>query len=263
MKINNSTAAAAAAPAFVSAMSAAATKADNQALTSTCAVLLLVRDSGGTNKKAAGALWALLPDAVVTTFQQVKRVNGAINAPSAKATKGANTIRPLWLAAKSGKAFVDALLDIGINSPRAMLDFVAPRKEPKSPAVKSAVESFLAAAKVEGFNEDITPLLVWITERHAKAMEGLLNQAQALQAGVLKDAAQKQADIDAKKAKAEKAKAAKAAKAVERSRLHAEKMAKIEQEASEAKSAQAKKAHEAKVVRERAMHPKVREIIEA
>lgn len=252
---------AAAAPAFVSAMNAAASKADNANLSTACNVLITLRNAGGTNKKAASALWALLPDSVVNTFQQVKRVNGALNAATDKASEGANTVRPLWLAAKSGKAFTDSLVDIGINSPRAMLDFVAPRKEPKTPGVKSAVDTFLKTAKADGFNEDITPLLVWIAETHSKQMAGLLEQAQAFQAGVLKDAEEKQAAIADKQAEAQAAKAAKAAKAAERTRIHAEKMAKIEQAASAEKSAKAQAEYAAKIKRERAVQ--AREIIEA
>lgn len=261
MKINNSTTTTTTSPAFVAAMNAAASKADNQALASTCNVLIIIRNSGGTNKKSASALWALLPDSVVTTFAQAKRVNGALNAPTDKATNGAKQVRAIWLGAKNQTSFVKGLLDIGITHPRGLLDFVAPRKEKEESAKKTAVEVFLDAAKSDGFSEDVTSLLVWVAEKHAKAMEGLLNQAQAFQAGALKDAAQKQADIEAKQEKAIAAKAAKEAKDTERTRIHAEKMAKIEQEASEAKSAQAKKAHEAKVVRDRALRN--REIIEA
>lgn len=248
---------------FSTHMSALADKADNQALTSTAAVLLLVRDSGGTNKKSASALWALLPDTVVTTFAQAKRVNGALNAPSEKANDNAKMVRTLWLGAKNQTSLVKGLLDIGITSPRGLLDFVAPRGDKKESVKKGAVEAFMQATKQDGFNEDITPLLVWITERHAKQMQGLLKQAETFQEGVLKDAEEKQAAIADKQEKAKAAKAAKAVKAAERARSHAEKIAQAEKVTSDTKSAQAKKAHAAKVARERATHPKVRDVIEA
>lgn len=248
---------------FIAAVSAAATKADHANLSAAAGVLIIIRNAGGTNKKAASALWALLPDSVVDTFQQVKRINGALNAATDKASEGASTIRPLWLAAKSGKAFTDALLAIGIKSPRALLDMVAPRKDPKAPGVKSAVESFLAAAKADGFSEDVTPILVFIAEHHGKAMQDLLEQAQAFQAGVLKDASEKNADIEAKAKKAKAAKDAKTARDAERTRLNAEKMAEAEKLESDAKSTKAKQAHAEKIARERATHPKVRAIIEA
>lgn len=262
MKINNA-ATTTTTTSFVAAVSAAASKADHANLTAACNVLIIIRNAGGTNKKAASALWALLPDSVVNTFQQVKRVNGAINATSEKATDGANTVRPLWLAAKTAKALTDSLLAIGITSPRSLLDLVAPRKDPKVPTVKTAVESFLSAAKADGFSEDVTPILVFIAEKHAKAMQALLEQAQAFQAGVLKDAAAKNADIEAKAEKAKAAKDAKDARDAERTRIHAEKMAEAEKLESDAKSTKAKQAHAEKVARERATHPKKREIIEA
>ena len=261
MNVPISNKAAAAAPAFVLAMSTAAARADNANLAAAANVLVILRNAGGTNKKAASALWALLPDDVVNTFQQVKRVSGALNAPADNANDNAKMVRTLWLGAKTQTAFVKSLLDIGITSPRAMLDFVAPRKEPKTPVVKSAVEAFLTAAKTEGFKEDVTDLLGWVVERHAVQMAGLLKQAQAFQAGVLKDAAEKQADIEAKAEKAKAAKAAKAARDAERSRIHAERLAQAEKLASAEKSAAARKAHAEKVVRERALRN--REIIEA
>lgn len=246
---------------FATGMSVLADKADNQAITSTCAVLLLVRDSGGTNKKSAGALWALLSENIVTTFAQAKRINGALNAPSDKATNGAKQVRAIWLGAKNQTAFVKGLLDIGVQSPRSMLDMVAPRGDKKESVKKSAVETFLLAANAEGFKEDVTDLLVWVAERHAKQMRGLLSKEETFQAGVLKDAAQKRAAIEAKQEKAKAAKAAKEARDAERTRIHAEKMAKIGQEASAEKSTKAQAAHAEKIARERALRN--REIIEA
>jgi hypothetical protein len=261
MKINNTVVTVVSS--FAKDMTLLADKADNQALTSTCAVLLLVRDSGGTNKTSMSALWALLPDSVVNTFQQAKRVNGAINAPTDKASEGAKLVRPLWLNAKNQTSLVKGLLELGITSPRALLDLVAPRKDPKTPVTKSAVDAFIAAVKAEGFNEDMTPILVFIAEKHAKQMQAMLEQAQAFQAGVLKDAAAKQADVDAKAEKAKAAKAAKAVKATERARLSAEALAEAEKQASDEKSAVAKKAHAEKIAHERATHPKKRDVIEA
>lgn len=263
MKINNAAAAAAAAPAFVAAMNAAASKADNANLAAACAVLVIIRDAGGTNKKSASSLWALLPEDVVSTFAQVKRVNGAINAPAEKATDGANTVRPLWLAARTAKALTDSLISIGIKSPRALLDLVAPRADKKESAPKKAVEIFLAAARSDGFKESVLPLLVWVAERHGKEMARLLAEAEAFQAGVSKDAEEKNAAIEAKQAKAEKAKAAKAVKATERARLNAEALAEAEKLESDEKSAKAKQVHAEKIKHERATHPKVRAIIEA
>ena len=248
---------------FVAAVSAAATKVDHANLSAAAGVLIIIRNAGGTNKKAASALWALLPESVVNTFQQVKRINGALNAATDKASDGANTVRPLWLAAKTAKALTDSLLVIGITSPRSLLDLVAPRSDKKESVKKTAVETFMQATKVEGFNEDVTPILVFIAERHAKAMQDLLNQAQAFQAGVLKDAADKNAAIEAKAKKAKATKDAKAARDAERTRLNAEKTAAIEKLMSEEKSAQAKQDHAEKMARERATHPKKREIIEA
>ena len=266
MKINNSAAAAAAAaaaPAFVSAMNAAAAKADNANLAAACAVLIIIRNSGGTNKKAASALWALLPEDVVSTFAQVKRINGALNAVAEKASEGANTIRPLWLAAKTAKAFTDSLVSIGIKSPRALLDMVAPRTEKAESAPKKAVDTFLAAARGEGFKEDCTAILAWVAEKHAKAMQAMLSKAEAFQEGVLKDAAEKQAEAEAKQEAAQAAKDAKAAKDAERSRIQAEKTAMAEKTAQDAKSAKARADHAEKQARERATHPKTRQIIEA
>lgn len=248
---------------FTQTMQSLADKADNQALTSTAAVLLLVRDSGGTNKKSMSALWALLPDSVVTTFQQAKRVNGAINAQDEKANDNAKMVRALWLGAKNQTAFVKGLLELGISSPRGLLDFVAPRGDKKDTVKKSAVDTFMQAAKVEGFAEDVTDLLRWIAEKHAKQMRGLLKQADKALKGALKDASEKQAEIDAKAEKAQAAKDAKAAEDAERTRIHAEKMAMADKAAEDAKSAQAKQEHTAKVTRERATHAKVRDVIEA
>ena len=253
---------AAAAPAFAAGMSALADKADNQAITSACAVLLLVRDSGGTNKKSASALWTLLPENILTTFQQVKRINGALNAPSDKASEGARQVRALWIAAKTQTAFVKGLLDIGLTSPRSLLDLVAPRKDKKETVKKGAVEVFLLAASEEGFAEDLTPILDWLAEGTSlPAMLAMAQRVTAEKEGKAKDAAEALAVATAKQAKAEKAKAAKAARDAERSRLHAEKIAQIEQAASAEKSAAARKAHEDKVKRERAVQK--REIIEA
>lgn len=242
MKINNAAAAAAAAPAFVSAMASAASKADHANLAAAAGVLIIIRDAGGTNKKAASALWALLPDNVVTTFAQVKRINGAMNAVSEKASEGASTIRPLWLAAKSGKAFTDALLAAGIKSPRALLDLVAPRTEKAEGAPKKAVDTFLAAAKANGFNEDITPILIFITERHAKQMQAMLATAEKALNGALTDAAAKNAAAAAKQEKAAAASAAKKAAAEERARKHAAALKTADDKAAADKSAAAKKA---------------------
>ena len=261
MKINN--AVVTVVSPFAQAMQGLADKADNQALTATCAVLLLVRDAGGTNKKSMSALWALLPDSVVTTFAQAKRVNGAINAPDGKASEGAKVVRPLWLNAKNQTSLVKGLLELGISSPRGLLDFVAPRGDKKESVKKTAVEAFMQAAKGEGFNEDMTPILVFIAERHAKAMQAMLEQAQAFQAGVSKDAEEKNAAIEAKQAKAEKAKAEKAARDAEKTRKHAEALAEAEKLESDEKSAKARAEHATKVTRERATHPKVRDVIEA
>lgn len=221
MKINNAAANAAAAPAFVLAVSAAALKADHANLAAAAAVLIIIRDAGGTNKKAAGALWTLLPDTVVNTFQQVKRINGALNAPTEKASEGAATIRPLWLAAKSGKEFTESLLKAGIKSPRALLDMVAPRTEKAESATKKAVDVFLTAAKADGFSEDLTPLLVFIAERHAKQMRAMLTNAEKSLNGALKDAAAKNAAAAAKQEKAANAAAAKKVADAERTRKHA------------------------------------------
>ena len=261
MKINN--AVVTVVSPFAQAMQGLADKADNQALTATCAVLLLVRDAGGTNKKSMSALWALLPENVVQTFAQAKRVNGAINAPDGKASEGAKRVRSLWLDAKNQTSLVKGLLDLGISSPRGLLDLVAPRGDKKESVKKTAVEAFMQAAKGEGFNEDVTALLVWVAEKHASEMTRLLAEAEAFQAGVLAEAKAKQAEIDAKAEKAKAAKAAKAVKATERARLNAEALAEAEKLESDEKSAKARAEHATKVTRERATHPKVRNIIEA
>lgn len=248
---------------FVSTMATFASRANHANLAAACSVLHLIRENGGTNAKASKALWALLPDETVTTFAQVKRVSGAIN--NAKPTDGAKQVRSIWLESISADDMTDRLIAVGIVSPRSLLDLVAPRKDKEDKADKetSAVETFLSAAKAEGFKEDVTPLLVWIAEKHAEAMQALLEQAQAFQAGVLKDAAAKNADIEAKAKKAKAAKDAKTARDAERTRLNAEKIAEAEKLESDAKSTKAKQAHAEKVARERATHPKVRAIIEA
>lgn len=249
---------------FSAQMSVLAGKADNQALTSTCAVLLLVRDSGGTNKKSMSALWALLPDTVVNTFQQAKRINGALNAPAEKATDGAKVVRALWLGAKNQTAFVKGLVEeMGVTSPRALLDLVAPRKDPKAPAVKSAVETFLQAAKGEGFKESVLPLLVWIAERHSVEMARLLAEAEAFQAGKQAEAEAARAEAEAKQEKIQAAKAAKDAAKAAKDAAKAEKTAQAERDASEAKSRKARADHAEKQAHEHATHPKVRQIIEA
>ena len=244
---------------FVSTMVTFASRANHANLQAACAVLHLIKQNGGMNAKASKALWVLLPEETVTTFAQVKRVSGALN--NAKPTEGAKQVRAVWLASTNADDMTDKLIAVGIVSPRALLDFVAPRKEKEESVKKTAVETFLKAVKEEGFKEDVTDLLSWVVETHAVQMAGLLKQAQAFQAGVLKDAAEKQADIEAKAEKAKAAKAAKAARDAERSRIHAEKLAQAEKLASAEKSAAARKAHAEKVVRERALRN--REIIEA
>ena len=248
---------------FSAQMSVLAGKADNQALTSTAAVLLLIRDAGGTNKKSMSALWALLPDSVVNTFAQAKRINGALNASTEKATDGSKQVRAMWLGAKNQTAFVKGLVEMGITSPRGLLDFVAPRGDKKESVKKTAVETFLAATRGEGFKEDMTPILAWMAEAHLPAMLGMAQRAEAERLGKLAEAEAKQAEAEAKQKEAKAKQAEAEAKKAEKTRLNQEKMAQAEKEASDAKSAKAKRDHAEKQAHERATHPKVRQIIEA
>ena len=223
--------------------------------------LIMARDAGATNKAAARALWSTVSDETSNALSVLKRINGGLNAP--KATDSQRAIRALWIAADDAEDFLSGLAGMGVKTAKQLQVLACPRKDPKAPSVKTAVEVFLDRATEEGFNEDLTPILVFIAERHAKQMQGLLEQAEAFQAGVLAEAKAKQAEIDAKQAKAEKAKAEKASKAAEKARIRAEEMAEIEKLESDAKSAQAKQEHTAKVARSRATHPKVRAMIEA
>lgn len=226
-----------------------------------CQGLIFARDAGGTNKAAARALWATVSEESTNALSVLKRINGGLNAP--KPDENQRALRTLWIAADDSEDFLAGLAGMGIKTAKGLQARCCPAKEPKEPAIKSAVEVFLNAAKSDGFSEDMTPILVFIAEKHAEAMLAMLGQAQAFQAGVLKDASERQAEIDAKAEKAKAAKAAKAAKDAEKARIRAEKMAQAEKAEQDEKSAKAKQEHTAKVTRERATHPKVRDIIEA
>jgi hypothetical protein len=251
--------------AFVATMAIMASRSNHANLHAACGVLHLVRANGGTNKKAQSALWALLPESTVQTFAQVKRISGAINATADKATDGAKQVRVVWLESTSADDMTDKLISIGVMSPRALLDLVAPRKdkEDKEDKETSAVETFLKAAKSEGFKESILPLLVWIAERHFTEMARILAEAEAFHAGKQAEAEAKQAEAEAKQAEAEAKQAEAKAKQAEAEAKHAEALAEADKKASAEKSAQAKQEHTAKVTRERATHPKTRAIIEA
>lgn len=223
--------------------------------------LIMARDAGATNKGAARRLWATVSKDTTNALAVLKRINGGLNA--SKPDESQKCLRALWVAADGAEDFLTGLDGKGIKTAKALQGLACPSKEPKAPTVKTAVEAFLAKASEEGFNEDLMPVFEFIVEKYAVQMSGLLKQEEAFQAGILKDAAQKQADIEAKQEKARAAKAAKAAKDAERTRIHAEKMAQLEKDASAEKSAAARKAHAEKVVRERATHPKVRDVIEA
>lgn len=153
--------------------------------------LIFAREFGGTNKGAARALWATVSEESTNALSVLKRINGGLNTPSEKADESQKALRALWIAADDDADFLAGLTGMGIKTAKALQSLACPAKEPKAPAVKTAVETFLNAASQEGFNEDLTPLLVWLAEsQHLPAMLDLAQRATAERAGKEKDAAE-------------------------------------------------------------------------
>lgn len=171
--------------------------------------LIMARDAGATNKKSARELWATVSEESTNALAVLKRINGGLNAP--KPTEEQKALRALWIAADDQEDFLSGLSGMGIKTAKALQVLACPSKEPKVPTVKSAVEIFLAKATEEGFNEDLTPLLVWLAEGNSlPAMLEVAKRATAENEGKAKDAAEA---LAAAKAAAEKFAADKAAKA--------------------------------------------------
>lgn len=180
--------------------------------------LIFARDAGGTNKAAARALWATVSDETSNALSVLKRVNGGLN--TTKATEDQKALRALWIGADDAAGFLAGLAGMGIKTAKALQVLACPSKAPKDPSVKTAIEVFLAKATEEGFNEDLTPLLVWLAEGASlEAMLDFAQRATAKKAGKAADAAEKAAEAKAKaeafaKAKAEAVAKAEAAKAL-------------------------------------------------
>lgn len=182
--------------------------------------LIIARNAGATNKKAARALWSTVSEESTNALSVLKRINGGLNAPTATATESQKALRALWIAADDEADFLSGLAGHGIKTAKDLQVLACPAKDPKVPSVKTAVEIFLAKASEEGFKEDITPLLVWLAEGASlPAMLDMAQRATAEKAGREKDAAEALAKATAqaeayaaeKAAKAAKVEAAKAA----------------------------------------------------
>lgn len=174
--------------------------------------LIMARDNGATNKKSARDLWATVSDETTNALAVLKRINGGLNAP--KPTEDQKDLRALWIAADDADDFLSGLAGKGIKTAKALQVMACPAKEPKAPAVKSAVETFLNAASVEGFSEDLTPLLVWLAEgQHLPTMLEMAERATAEKAGREADAAEAREHAEYLKALAARNAADKAQKA--------------------------------------------------
>lgn len=153
--------------------------------------LIMARDAGGTNKKSARDLWATVSEESTNALSVLKRINGGLNTASDKADESQKALRALWIAADDADDFLAGLTGMGIKTAKALQSLACPSKEPKAPTVKTAVEVFLNAASVEGFSEDLTPLLVWLAEGNSlPQMLEMAERATAERAGKEKDAAE-------------------------------------------------------------------------
>lgn len=176
--------------------------------------LIIARDAGATNKKATREIWATVSEDTTNALAVLKRINGGLNTPSEKATDDQRALRALWIGADDQEDFLSGLAGLGVKTAKALQVLACPSKEPKAPVVKSAVEVFLNAASIEGFSEDLTPLLVWLAEGASlEAMLEMAERATAEKAGREADAAEKAAEAAAKAEAFAKAKASAAAKA--------------------------------------------------
>ena len=177
--------------------------------------MIIARNAGATNKKAARELWATVSDETSNALSVLKRINGGLNAP--KPTEDQKALRALWIEADDADDFMAGLAGHGIKTAKALQTLACPAKEPKVPAVKTAVEIFLAKATEEGFAEDLTPILVWLAEGASlPQMLDMAQRATAEKAGKEADAAEAlaQAKAQAEAYAAEKAEKAEKAKAL-------------------------------------------------
>lgn len=194
---------------FSSQCDALASQVGASQLSFVVAGLIIARDSGATNKKSARELWATVSEDTTNALAVLKRINGGLN--TTKANEDQKALRSLWIAADDETDFLAGLAGMGIKTAKALQGLACPRKDPKDPSVKTAVEIFLNAASVEGFSEDLTPLLVWLAEGTSlPAMLEMAKRATAEKEGKAKDAAEA---LAAAKAVAEKFAAEKAAQA--------------------------------------------------
>lgn len=266
--------------AFAAVCRKEADAADSASLRAALTVAAAAFAAGGTNKAALRGLFASLPAELATRQGQSHRIlgglcrqiapEGASEAVKAKAlTEIGAQVRAALLpckgqtAAATVKAALAVASDANISSARALLDAVAPRGDSKPAAKKTAVEVFLSAAKAEGFSEDCTAILAWACESHLKILATMVKAAEKDAAAKQAEAAEKDAAAAAAKAERDAAKAERDAKKAEKDAKKAEETAQVEKDASEAKSRKARADHAAKQERDRATHPKVRQIIEA
>ena len=253
---------------------------DSASLRAALAVAAAAFEAGGTNKAALRGLFASLPEGLAERQGQAHRIlgglcrqvapEGASDDVRAKAiTEIGAQVRAALLPSKGQttaqavKAALAIASAANISSARALLDAVAPRGEPKKTAKKTAVETFLAAAKADDFKEDVTAVLAWACESHLKTLAAMVKAAEADFAAKVAEAAEKDAAAAAAKAEKDAAKAEKDAAKAAKDAAKAEKTAQVEKTAQDAKSAKAKQEQAEKQARDRAMHPKVRQIIEA
>lgn len=202
---------------FSSQCDALASQAGASQLTFVVKGLIIAREAGATNKKSARALWATVSDETSNALSVLKRINGGLNAT--KPDNNQKVLRAIWLGAGDETEFMAGLAGHGIKTAKALQVLCCPAKDPKVPAAKSAVETFLNAASQEGFKEDLTPILVWLAEGASlPAMLSMAQRATAEKAGKERDAAEARAQAKAqaeayatqKAAQAEKAEKAKA-----------------------------------------------------
>lgn len=198
---------------FSSQCDALASQVGASQLTFVVKGLIIAREAGATNKKAARGLWATVSDETSNALSVLKRINGGLNTPSDKATESQKALRALWIGADNAEDFLSGLAGHGIKTAKDLQVLACPAKEAKEPTAKSAVETFLSAAMADGFKEDLTPLLVWLAEGASlPQMLDVAQRATVERAGREKDAAEAHAKA---KAQAEAYAAAKAAQAAQ------------------------------------------------